>query len=330
MDLEEAMMRIGIYGAGQMGAAHVRHFAAVPDTTVVGVADADEQRAKAAAAPIGATPCPDLNALLTMHPDAVVIVVPNVHHAQAAVTALERGVHVFCEKPMATTVGDARRVLQTVERTGRMYQMGFNRRFAPVYAGVRELLAGGAKVFSGTMKMNDGDMRTPAWFSDPKISGGFMYDTGIHLLDLVRWLLGPIQEVRCLTRSSCYPDQDDAVMLLRFTSGALVAFSTCGHATWTGPLERIEFYGDHTAIVTDGFERLTHTPGRDQPAVTRDFSAIPVPDRLGYAPEVRAFLQGITDGRPGGPTAEDAFRAVECVDACYRSAAAEGAPVRLA
>ncbi len=324
------MMRIGVYGAGQMGSAHVRHFAAVPDTTVVGVADADESRARAAAAAIGATPCPDLDTLLALRPDAVVIVVPNVHHAQASLAALDRGVHVFCEKPMATTVEDARRVLRAVERTGRIYQMGFNRRFAPVYAGVRELLTGGAGVFSGTMKMNDGDMRTPAWFSNPKISGGFMYDTAIHLLDLARWLLGAVHEIRCLARSSCYPDKDDAVMLLRFGNGALVAFSTCGHATWTGPLERIEFFGDHTAIVTDGFERLTHTPGRDQPAVTRDFSALPVPERLGYAQEVHAFMQGIANGRPGGPTAEDAFRAVEFVDACYRSAASDGAPVRLA
>ena len=323
------MVRIGVYGAGQMGAAHVRHFSAVPGTTVVGVADADEQRARSAAAAIGATPCPDLDTLLGLRPDAVVIVVPNIHHAAASIAALERGVDVFCEKPMATTVEDARRVLRTVERTGCLYQLGFNRRFAPVYIGVRELLTGGVGVFSGTMKMNDGDMRTPAWFSDPKISGGFMYDTAIHLLDLGRWLLGPVQEVRCLARSSCYPDQDDAVMLLRFTSGALVAFSTCGHATWTAPLERVEFFGDHAAIVTEGFERLTYTPARDQPAVTTDFSAFPVPERLGYAQEVRVFIEAMGRGQAGGPTAEDALRAVEFVAACYRSAATDGAPVRL-
>src|SRR5437867_1576357 len=189
--------------------------------------------------------------------------------------------------------------------------------------------SGGVGVFSGTMKMNDGDMRTPVWFSDPKISGGFMYDTAIHLLDLVCWLLGPVQEVRCLTRSSCYPDQDDAVMLLRFHSGALVAFTTCGHATWTGPLERLELFGDHAALVTEGFERLTYTPARDQPAVTRDFGAFPVPERLGYAQETRVFTESVARNQAGGPTAEDAFRAVEFVDACYRSAAGDGAPVRL-
>ena len=322
-------MRIAVYGAGQMGAAHVRHFSVLPDTTIAGVADADERRARSAAAAVGATPCPDLDSLLALRPDAVVIVVPNIHHAAAAIAALERGVHVFCEKPMATTVQDARAVLRAVERTRRIYQLGFNRRFAPVYTGLREILAGGVGVFSGAMKMNDGDMRTPVWFSDPKISGGFLYDTAIHLLDLVRWLLGPVQEVRCLTRSSCYPDQDDAVMLLRFHSGALVAFTTCGHATWTGPLERLELFGDHAALVTEGFERLTYTPARDQPAVTRDFGAFPVPERLGYAQETRVFTESVARNQAGGPTAEDAFRAVEFVDACYRSAAGDGAPVRL-
>jgi myo-inositol 2-dehydrogenase/D-chiro-inositol 1-dehydrogenase len=313
-----------------MGAAHVRHFAALPEVTVVGVADADEQRARGAALPVGATPCPDLERLLALAPDAVVIAVPNVFHAQAAVTALARGVHVFCEKPMATSVEDARRVLHAVEQSGCIYQIGFNRRFAPVYAGARQLLAGGFRVFSATMKMNDGDMRTPAWFSDPRISGGFLYDTGIHLLDLARWLLGPPAEVRCLTRSSCYPDQDDAVLLLRFASEALVAFSTCGHATWTGPLERVELFGDHAAVVTEGFERRTHTPGLGLPAHTLDFSSLPMAERLGYAQEARAFADAVARGQPLGPTAEDALRAVEAVDACYRSAATRGAPVRLA
>jgi len=125
-----------------------------------------------------------------------------------------------------------------------------------------------------------------------------MYDTAIHLLDTVRWVLGAPEEIRCLARSSCYPDLDDAVMLLRFRSGALVAFSTCGHATWTVPLERIELFGDHTAIVTEGFERLTHTPALGQPAVIHDFSALPVAERLGYAQEDQAFLEALPTTAP--------------------------------
>src|SRR5256712_13941790 len=154
-------MRIAVYGAGQMGAAHVRHCSALPDTTIAGVADADERRARSAAAAVGATPCPDLDSLLALRPDAVVIVVPNIHHAAAAIAALERGVHVFCEKPMATTVEDARRVLRTVERTGCLYQLGFNRRFAPVYTRVRELLTGGGGGVPGAMRRYARDMRTP-------------------------------------------------------------------------------------------------------------------------------------------------------------------------
>src|SRR2546422_9910766 len=115
-------------------------------------------------------------------------------------------------------------------------------------------------------------------------------------------------------------------MLLRFTSGALVTFSTCGHATWTAPLERVEFFGDHAAIVTEGFERLTYTPARDQPAVTRDFGAFPVPERLGYAQETRVLTAAVARNQAGGPTAEDPLRAVEFVDACYRSAAGDGRP----
>ncbi len=323
-------MRIGVFGTGQMGSTHVRTFAAIDGVAVVGVADADGQRARAAAGAVGAAPCPDLESLLALGLDAVVVAVPNVLHARSTITALERGVHVFCEKPMATTLEDARRVRETVERTGRVYQMGFNRRFAPAYAGMRELVAGGVTVFSGTIKMNDGDMRTPSWFSDRTVSGGFMFDTGVHLFDMARWQLGAVREVHCLARSSCYPDQDDAVALLHFVSGAIVSYSTCGHATWTAPTERIELFGDHQAIVTEGFERLTYTPGVGQPAVTRDFSVLATAERLGYTQEDRAFVEAVSRGQASKVTAEDAYRSIELVDACYRSAESGGAPVRLA
>ncbi|MGQ0569140.1 MAG: Gfo/Idh/MocA family protein [Armatimonadota bacterium] len=323
-------MRLGVYGAGQMGSVHARSLAAASGVVMVGIADADEQRARTTAAAVGATPCADLEALLTLSLDAVVIAVPNVLHASACITALEQGVHVFCEKPMATNLDDGRRVMETVGRTGRAYQMGFNRRFAPAYVELRDLVARGMTVFSGTMKMNDGDMRTPSWFANRAISGGFMYDTAIHLLDTARWVLGPPDDVRCLARSSCYPDLDDAVMLLRFRSGAIVAFSTCGHATWTAPTERVEFFGDHAAVMTEGFERLTYTPAPGQPAVTRDFGALPTAQRLGYEHEERAFLNAVNHGQITPVTAEDAYRALELVDACYRSAADQGTAVRIA
>lgn len=320
-------MRVGIYGAGTIGSVHARVLAKTPGVLVAGVTDTDEGRAHGIASSVGATSTPDLESLLGLGLDAIVIAVPNALHADASVTALERGVAVFCEKPMATTVEEAKRVLDAVERTGRVYQMGFNRRFAPAYAGMRDLVAGGMAVFSGAMKMNDGDMRSPSWFSDPSVSGGFIYDTGIHLLDAVRWLLGPIHTVRCLARSSCYADLDDAVMLLATRSGVLVTFSTCGHATWTPPTERIELFGDHAVVMTEGFDRLTHAGALGTPAVIRDFGALPWEERLGYVQEHKAFAEAVTKHGTPRVTAEDGYRAVVTVAACYRSAANDGAPV---
>lgn len=322
-------MRIGIYGAGNIGSVHARVLAAIPGVVVAGVADSYQERAQRVAASVGARPASNLEELLSLGLDSVVVAVPNVFHADACVTALGRGVDVLCEKPMATSVEDARRVLDTVERTGRVYQIGFNRRFAPAYAGLRELVAGGMTVFSGTMKMNDGDMRNPPWFSDPRVSGGFIYDTGIHLLDAARWLLGPIKTVCCMTRSSCYPDHDDAVVLMATDSGALLAFSTCGHATWTPPTERIELFGDHKVAITEGFDRLIHAQTIGQPAVIQDFSSLPWEERLGYVQQDQAFVEAVTRRLTPPVGAEDGYRAVEMVAACYRSAANDGMPVVL-
>jgi myo-inositol 2-dehydrogenase/D-chiro-inositol 1-dehydrogenase len=192
---------------------------------------------------------------------------------------------------------------------------------------MRDLVARGMTVFSGAMKMNDGDMRSPPWFSNPSVSGGFIYDTGIHMLDAARWLLGPIHTVRCLARSSCYPDLDDAVMLLATHSGALVTFSTCAHATWTPPTERIELFGDHAAVITEGFDRLIHSGALGRPTVIRDFGTLPWEERLGYVQEDQAFAEAVTKHGTPPVTAEDGYRAVAMVTACYKSAANDGMPV---
>src|SRR5205807_2695658 len=140
--------------------------------------------------------------------------------------------HVFSEKPMATTLEEARRIAARVRRSGRVYQMGFNRRFAPAYRFLRGEIAAGFTPYSAHAKITDGDMLTPSWYIDPALTGGFLYDCAVHMIDRGGWLVGPIRKVAARGGRSCYPDQDDIVLMLWCEGDRPAALTTCGHASW--------------------------------------------------------------------------------------------------
>ena len=107
-------VRVGILGAGHMGCTHARVLGRDPRVRLAAVADADAARGRALASSIGARALPDLEALLKEGVDLLVVATPNRFHAEASRAALEHGVAVLCEKPMATDVGEARALLEAL------------------------------------------------------------------------------------------------------------------------------------------------------------------------------------------------------------------------
>ncbi len=320
-------VNVGLIGAGTMGRRHLQALAADRRVSLVGVADAVEPAAREAAAGVGARPCKDLAGLADLGVDAVFVTLPNVHHAPVVLEALDRGLHVFSEKPMATSLADARRIVDRVASSGRIYQMGFNRRWAPAYRYLKQEVERGFVPFSANVKINDGDMLTPSWYTNPAISGGFMYDTAVHLVDMLAWLIGPIESVAALGRRSCYPDYDDIVMLMRCRGDRPVGFTTCGHASWAAPQERVELYGDHALLVAEDLDRVRLTT-REQPQA--DWQRLPAADALdlwGYVREDRAFIDACLGQGPPPVTVRDAFHSVAVLDAAYTSIGRGGEPV---
>jgi len=129
---------------------------------------------------LGATAYPDFHRLLGQKPDAVWVTTPNTLHTEAVLDALAAGAHVFSEKPMATTLPEAKRIAAAVKKAGRIYQLGFNRRFAPVYVRLYELIAEKhIHPHSLHVKMNRGELMHPSWVGDPKVTGGFLYESTV-------------------------------------------------------------------------------------------------------------------------------------------------------
>ncbi|MDR7417678.1 MAG: Gfo/Idh/MocA family oxidoreductase [Armatimonadota bacterium] len=323
-------VRVGVIGMGLMGRRHLEALGRDDRAEIVGVADVVPQAARAAAAPLGARACGTLAELAGLGIDAVIVASPNVHHGAMVLEALDRGLHVLSEKPMATTLDEGRRIRDRVRAGDRVYQIGFNRRWSPSYRFLRERVAGGFVPYSASVKINDGDMLTPSWYADAAVSGGFMYDTAVHLFDMIAWLVGPIERVAAVGRKSCYPDYDDIAMWLTCRDGRPVGFTTCGHASWAAPQERVELYGDHALLASEDLDRARYAT-RDEPHTA--WRQFPSPDAVtlwGYVGEDRAFIDACLGLAPPPVTVDEAFHSLAVLDAAYASLAAGGVPVRVA
>lgn len=319
-----APVRIGFIGAGFIAGIHAGLLGTDRRVTVACVHDPDDRAAAAFALKTGAAVAPSSGDLIDAV-DSVYVCSPNALHADVAVRALSAGLHVFSEKPMATSLEDARRVAAAA-RTGRgVYQVGFNRRFASVYRALKERVDSGALTpTSALLKMNRGELRRPAWTGDPAISGGFLYETPVHILDLIRHLFGDPTEVIVRARATVYDQLDDFSMLFTFPSGMSAVLAASAHATWLFPFERVEIYGDHFTAATEEMERVTFSSGVGRSAQTLDFAQQRMEERWGYAEEDARFVSAILgEGQPA-VDADEALRTTALVERCYEAASQAG------
>ncbi len=322
-------VRVGILGAGFIGRVHALNLRRDPRVELVGVADVVPQAAQRLAAEVETTALGSLADLLDRGVDAVYVCTPNAQHVEPVVQALAAGVHVFSEKPMATSLRGAREIRQAAGRSRGVYQLGFNRRFARVYRFLKELIAGGRLVpLLAQMKHNRGELQQPPWTGDPAVTGGYLYETPVHLFDMGRFLFGEVSEVSGVARQSVYNELDGFVMLFRFASGVAASVTSVAHTSWFFPYERVEVYGPHQTAVTEELERAWFSPEARGQVEAIDCFQMPFEEKWGYVEEDRRFIDAVLGEAPPPVTAEDGYRATELVEAVYQ-AARTGATVQL-
>ena len=202
------MLKIGIIGFGFMGRMHYRCWKALEGADVAALCDANADAllgsGKGQGNIAGAEGEVDLRDVAVYSdpeelfarakPDAVSITVPTHLHAAWTIKALEAGVHVLCEKPMALTLADGKRMMEAAEKSGKVLQIGQCIRFWPEYAKAKEIVESGAygrvisagfQRFSATAHKKKG-----SWFSDERQSGGMVFDLHIHDTDFIQYLFG--------------------------------------------------------------------------------------------------------------------------------------------
>jgi myo-inositol 2-dehydrogenase/D-chiro-inositol 1-dehydrogenase len=310
-------IKIGFLGAGYIAGVHAAILARDDRVEIAAAHDLVKQRSQQLARSTGATVAHSSSEVLAIC-DAIYITTPNTKHTELAIIAAEEGKHVFCEKPMATNLADAARVLKAAERARGLFQVGHNRRFAPVYAELKQTLEE-RQPHSAHVKMNRGELLKPEWVSDPNLTGGFLYETTIHMFDLLRFLFGEVTTLHAIGSAHEYAETDDFSVLLSFASGMHATLGSSADASWLFPFERIEVFCHHSTIITREMESLVISEGLDGRHVERSMHQLAKEEKWGYAQEDRAFVDAIAGGLPAAVTAFDGYKSVELVDAVYES-----------
>ena len=220
-------VRLGVLGCGSIArAAHLRSLARIDGATVVAIADSDPANLSAAQSLVPlARPARSYADVLEMPDvDAVIVALPPALHADAAIMALQRKKHVYVEKPLATSLADAERVLAAWQGSGLTAMMGFNYRYNPIVQRAHARLAAGAvgEIIGVHTVFTTSRRSIPAWKQHRGTGGGVLLDLAVHHVDLVRFLLDTeVARVSADVRSAS-SDQDTAFLQLRLTNGATV------------------------------------------------------------------------------------------------------------
>lgn len=308
-------VRVGIIGVGYVSS---NNFMPVlprfDDVEIVGIMANHLEKAQRAQRMCGAqNAVASLEELADLGLDGVFLLTPKAYHAEQIEFLLKAGIHVYSEKPMATTLKDAERMVELSEKTGKKLMIGFNRRYAPVCQKAKE-------VYTDILPdVIIGQKNRPATEYHATL------ENAIHIVDLMRFFGG---EVRDVTAISKFTDPDYEIFTtaqLRFENGAsgmLIADRSSGQ--WE---ESIEIHGgNHSAFikmpdsvsVVDGQER--HTTEMTPLAMGWARSE----DKLGFTNAIRHFLDCLMDDKIPMTNAEDAFKTHVLLDRILRSAGLPG------
>lgn len=321
-------MRIGLAGVGRIGAFHAETLRGLDHVESLVVADADPDRAAGVAAKLGgavtavATPAELFGAGI----DGLAIAAATDAHAGLILDAVEAGLPVFCEKPVAPDVPGTLAVLDRVERSAVPVHIGFQRRFDAGFAAAREAVQSGRLGWVHTLRAGTLDPAPPS----PEYiatSGGFFKDCSVHDFDIIRWVTGrevvEVYAVGANRGEDFFREADDidtsaAVLTLDDDTIALVSGTRYNAAGYDVRLEVLGAKDSVSVGLDDRLPLRSAEPGVVWPAGT------PYPNfmerfRAAYIAELTAFTDMVAGKSDSPCTVGDALEAFYIAEACDRS-----------
>ena len=314
---------MAIIGCGAVAEhIHMRNIRYIPEVRLKALVDTSIERAEHLAQKFSMRniqTLTDYSELSKYDIDAVMILTPPSARAKIATDCAEAGMHIFCEKPIATTVEDAERIVECARTSNVKLTVGFNLRFLPHFVKIQKLMRTGTlgKIWGFSARFLTDLSAYPGVtrFQFKENEGGCLIDTGTHLIDTARWLFGDVEAVKASLKTLSYdiPVEDTATVNLFLHKGI------CGtiFVAWYCPRSiGLEVFGSEGIAYTQQNAVYYQRQGwiSQDPAVIKINDPIPT-----HLTELKHFCKAIIEDREPPITGEDGVQALKIVKAAYKS-----------
>jgi scyllo-inositol 2-dehydrogenase (NAD+) len=310
-----------------MGRRHAENLGIrVDDAQLVAVTDADRATRERVARELNTTSCESIDALLDRTDvRAVVIASPRRFHEEHAVSAAKAGKDVFVEKPIATSLEGADRVIAAAQQAGVRLQVGFQRRYDPAYLEARRLVWGGdlgrPRFYRGINRDREGPVGPPGSLETNDI----LTESAIHDLDGARWMLsdevaGVRASLAIVGDRETTPCPDLTMVELQFAGGAVAHIEAMRGARYAYDI-RSEIICENGAVMVGGFAQTMLTVLRAGEQREDLYPGFLERYAEAYVGELKDFVAGVIDRRPPAVTGDDGRRALAIAFAAERAAA---------
>jgi predicted dehydrogenase len=307
-----------------MGRHHAENLAGrVADARLVAIFDASDETRTRVAADLGVASVASINALAAdAEVDAVVVASPASYHEEHAVAAARAGKDVFVEKPIATSLDGADRVIKAAREAGVRLQVGFQRRYDPPYVDARKIVSSGAL---GTPLLYRGinrDREAPEGPPGSLATNDILTESAIHDLDGARWMMADeVIGVRASlgTIGGSAPGPNVAMVELRFARGGIAHVEAMRGARYGYDI-RSEIMCEEGAVFVGGFAQTILTVMRGDERRDDLYPGFLERYADAYLAELRDFVGGVSDRRPAAVTGEDGRTALAIALAAGRAA----------
>ncbi|MDH7568213.1 MAG: Gfo/Idh/MocA family oxidoreductase [Armatimonadota bacterium] len=320
-------VRIGFVGAGGIANAHLKNLEQIPDAKLVAFADVDAARAQNAADRFQAKAYTDYHEMLDKEQlDALYVCVPPFAHYDAEILAAKKGIALFVEKPVATTLAKAREIERAIADAGVISSVGYHWRYFDTTDRMREILAD--RPVGMLLGYWIGGMPGVSWWRVLEQSGGQMVEQTTHIFDLARFLCGEVEEVyaqyatRTLHEVPNFSVWDVGTATLRFSSGVVGQVATSCMVKKGGKVGLQVFARDVAMDMSSGRLSITWAD-RDQPEVLE-------PQLPATLHEDQVFVAAVKSGNASAIRSSyaDGVKTLAVTLACNESAQS-GRPVKV-
>jgi predicted dehydrogenase len=322
-------MKIGIMSFAHLHAeAYIQCLRAIEGVEFIGIADEDKERGAYYAEKFQARLYPGYQELLDGRPDGVIVCSENSKHRPLVEMAAAHGVHVLCEKPLATNLEDAQAMLDACSGAGVQLMTAFPMRFsAPIVEFKKQIDDGALGRIYCLNTTNQGRMpgHERDWFVDPILAGGgAVMDHTVHLADIMRWCLGSeVAEVYAQTNRILHAGKVDVetagLLMLTFEDGTFASID----CSWNKPLNyptwgglTMEVISERGLVVIDAFSQNLNQFSQEPPGHAWSYWGSDANQAM-----IEEFVAAISEERRPLVTGEDGYQALAITLAAYESAA---------